>query len=314
MTAQGPTADSPPIWKLVCAYLILYVVWGSTFLAIRFTVETIPPFLSGGIRFFAAGAILLAVRGFQVRGHTGSTRISARSWALALRASLLPFVVSYGIITVAEQYVPSYAAGLIIALEPLWFCLLGWLFFGGRRPTARNYAGIVLGFAGMCALMGGDWREVSLSSSYTMWMFLLLLSTLAWVAGAFISADPRISSDTLTSSGIQMLCGGTILIALQYICSALTGEWPHFGTFSLKSALAVAYLVLFGSLAAYSAFLWLMRVEPSSRVSTHGFVNPVIAVILGVVLGGEELHRGTLIALPLVVASVALLISSSKEQ
>ena len=307
-----PAADRPPLWKLICAYLILYIVWGSTFLAIRFTVETIPPLMSGGIRFFAAGAILLAARAFHNRG-TG-LKVSAHSWALALRASLLPFVISYGIITAAEQYVPSYAAGLIIALEPLWFCLLGWLFFGGKRPTARNYAGIALGFAGMCVLMGGDWREVSLTSGYTMWMFLLLLSTLAWVGGAFISADPRISSDTLTSSGLQMFCGGVVLIALQYIYSAFTGEWPHFGAFSMKSALAVAYLVIFGSLAAYSAFLWLMRVEPASRVSTHGFVNPVIAVILGVVLGGEELHTGTLIALPLVVASVALMISSSSSQ
>ncbi len=293
-----------PKWLIIFAYLMVYIIWGSTYLAIRFSVETIPPLLSGGIRFLAAGAILLCVRLFQRRELP-----TARGWRLAFRAALLPFALTYGLITTAELVVPSSVAALLVAIEPLWFCLVGWLLFKGKKPLLRHYAGIALGFAGVCVLVVGDPNvELSFESRYTLWMVLLLLSSLTWVIGAFVSADPRIHSDALTSSGMQMFCGGAVMMLSQYALSLATGNYPQFHAFSARSALALGYLVIFGSLVAYSSFLWLMRVEPANRVATHAFVNPVVAVLLGWLLGGEALHMNMLLALPLVIASVILMI------
>ncbi len=298
------SSPKPPKWLIILAYLIIYIIWGSTYLAIRFSVETIPPLLSGGIRFLAAGAILLCARLLQRRELP-----TARGWRLAFRAALLPFAVTYGLVTTAELVVPSSVAALLVSIEPLWFCLVGWLFFKGKKPLLRHYVGIALGFAGVCVLIVGDPNaELSFESKYTLWMALLLLSSLTWVVGAFISADPRIHSDALTSSGMQMLCGGAVMMLSQYALALATGNYPHFHAFSVRSALALGYLVLFGSLIAYSSFLWLMRVEPANHVATHAFVNPVVAVLLGWLLGGESLHTNILLALPLVTASVILMI------
>ncbi|MDO5115609.1 MAG: EamA family transporter [Synergistaceae bacterium] len=300
----GAAAERPARWLIIVAYLLLYVVWGSTYLAIRFSVETIPPLLSGGLRFLAAGAILLTVRLSLTKSLP-----TASGWKMAFRASLLPFAVTYGLITTAEMVVPSSIAALLVSIEPLWFCLIGWLFFNGKKPLPRHYAGIAFGFAGVCVLVAGDPNaELSFSSGYTLWMLLLLLASLTWVTGAFIAANPNIHSDALTASGMQMLCGGAVMMALQYGLSCVTGEFPEFQAFSARSALALGYLVIFGSLVGYSSFLWLMRVEPANRVSTHAFVNPVVAVLLGWLIGGEQLHVNMLIALPLVVISVILMV------
>lgn len=301
---QAGNEAAPPKWLVLTAYLLLYVVWGSTYLAIRYSVETIPPLLSGGIRFLAAGAILLPLRIMR----TGRPP-TAKGWKLAFGASLLPFAVSYGLITSAETVVPSSIAALLVSIEPLWFCLLGWLFFKGMKPLTRHYAGIALGFAGIVVLVAGDPNaDLTFQSGYTFWMLVLLLASLTWVAGAFIAANPDIHEDALTASGMQMLCGGAVMTAMQYAVSVFTGKYPEFHAFSAVSAAALAYLVLFGSLVGYTSFLWLMRVQPANRVATHAFVNPVVAVLLGWLIGGEALHINTLIALPLVVVSVVLMV------
>ena len=303
-----PSAEQPRRWLLAAAYITVYIVWGSTYLGIRFSVETIPPLLSGGLRFLSAGLILFGVRAIQRRRLP-----SARGWGYAFLASLLPFVITYGLITAAERIVPSSIAALLVAVEPLWFCLIGWLFFNGEKPLLRHYGGIAVGAAGIIALVAGDPNvELSFNSSYTFWLIVLVLSGVSWVVGAFFAANPKIDADALTSSGMQMLCGGAVMMAAQYALSAWTGEWPAFGTFSQRSVIALAYLVVFGSIAAYSAFLWLMRVEPANRVSTYAFVNPVIAVFLGWLMGGESLHWNMLLALPLVVVSVILMIWEPK--
>ncbi len=294
----------PARWLVLAAYFSLYFIWGSTYLAIRFTVETIPPLFSGGARFLAAGAILLTIRLVRTKNFP-----SCRGWLLALRASLLPFVISYGLITTSELFLPSSIAALIIALEPLWFCLIGWILFGGAKPTNRQYAGIVAGFIGVCVLVAGDPNvEISFESSYTFWLIMVLMSSITWVIGAFISKDTNIHTDPLTSSGMQMLCGGAMMVLFQCAFSYITGDFPRFSAVSLRSVLSLFYLIIFGSLVAYTSFLWLMRVEPASRVSTHAFVNPIVAVLLGRLVGGEELHAGMLLSMPLVIISVMLMI------
>lgn len=296
--------NRPSKAALIFAYLMVYIIWGSTYLAIRFSVETIPPFFSGGARFLSAGIILFTVRYIQ-SGH----RTTLQGWKNAFMASLLPFVISYGLITSAETVVPSSIAALLVALEPLWFCVLGWLFFNGERPAKRHYVGIILGFLGIFILVAGDPKaDFSFESSYLIWVMMLILSGLTWVTGAFISKNPKIHEDSLMSSGMQMMCGGAVMMSIHFLLSAFNGSYRVMPSFSEKSVLALIYLIIFGSLVAYSSFLWLMRVEPANRVATHAFVNPVVAVFLGWLLGGEHLSVNMLVATPLIIASVILMI------
>ena len=307
MPAAG--TDKPSKAALVFAYLMVYIIWGSTYLGIRFTVETIPPFFSGGARFLSAGIILFALRSV-MSGY----RTTVSGWKNAFFASLLPFVVSYGLITSAETVVPSSIAALLVALEPLWFCLIGWLFFKGARPAGSHYIGITLGFLGIFFLVAGDPNaDFSFESSYIIWVLMLILSGITWVMGAFISKNPQIHQDLLMSSGMQMMCGGAVMMLIHFFVSAFTGNYQNMASFSSRSVLALIYLIIFGSLVAYSSFLWLMRVQPANRVATHAFVNPVVAVFLGWLLGGEHLSMNMLIATPLIVASVILMIRDPRR-
>ncbi|OUO93748.1 EamA family transporter [Cloacibacillus sp. An23] len=303
MTLEAGGA-APKRWQLLLAYFLMYVVWGSSYLAIRYSVETIPPLLSGGIRFMTAGLVLLPLRLARTRDFP-----TARGWRLAFLTSLLPFSVTYGLITTAETVIPSSIAALLLAIEPLWFCLLGWLFFNGRRPAARHCIGIAAGFAGVCILIAGDPNaDLSLRTGYTFWMLLVVAASVTWVLGAFFSKNPGIHGDPLTVSGMQMICGGAQMFALQLALAACTGEFPDAGGFSLRSGVALCYLIFFGSLAGYTSFVWLMRCQPANRVATHAFVNPVIAVIMGGLAGGEPIHANVIAAAALVVFSVIVMI------
>lgn len=306
---MGISIERPSGLKIIFAYLMVYIIWGSTYLAIRFTVETIPPFLSGGARFLAAGIALTVGRSIYLKRG-----IPTEGWKHAFLASLLPFVITYGLITNAETVVPSSIAALIIALEPLWFCIIGWLFFNGAKPIFRHYAGIFLGFVGIVLLVVCDpSADFSFDSAYLIWILALIVSGFTWVIGAFVSRNPRIHEDTLMSSGMQMICGGGTMMLLHFIVSSFTGA-PAAGTFSSKSLIALLYLITFGSLVGYTSFLWLMRVEPANRVATHAFVNPVVAVFLGWLFGGEELSLSLLLATPMIVLSVVLMIWRPKER
>lgn len=302
--------EKAPRWKLLFAYLSLYIIWGSTYLGIRFTVETIPPFLSGGMRFLAAGALL-----FSARWCLHRRMPSLRCWWKALWTSLLPFVVAYGLITPAERHVSSSVAAVIMATEPAFFCLIGWLCFRGARPTAKTYTAMALGFTGVCILIMGDpAADLSIKSGSLIWLLMLLAAALAWVFGAFFAAEPGIDSDPQTASAMQMLCGGAVMMALQYSWSFYTGSYPVLSSFSSRSLLALLYLIIFGSIVGYTSFLWLMRVEPADRVSTYAFVNPLVAVLLGLSLGNETLHDNLWFALPLIITSVALTNYDQKKQ
>lgn len=302
MTQKTPAP--PPKTLLILAYTVLYIVWGSTYLAIRFSVETIPPFLSGGIRFLTAGAVLFTFRSLQ----TGK-KPTLGNWRYAFIGGQLPFTITYGTLTMAERVVPSSIAALIVALEPLWFCVIGWLCYKGPRPTAANCLALVLGFTGTALLVAGDPNtDFSMNPGYVIWILAIFLSTFTWVFGAFVSRNPKIHEDTLMAAGMQMLCGGAAMMAIQTAISLATGKSVDPTAISARSAASLLYLITFGSIITYSAFLWLLRVEPASRVSTHTFVNPIVAVFLGWVLGGETLHAGMLAGAPLIIASVVLMI------
>lgn len=289
---------------LVAAYSVLFIVWGSTYLAIRFSVETIPPFFSGGLRFLTAGALLFTFRSLQ----TGK-RATPANWRGAYIGGLLPFAVTYGLLTMAERTVPSSITALIVALEPLWFCVIGWLCYNGPRPALRNYIALILGFTGTVLLVAGDpGADFSINSDYLLWIFAIFISTFTWVFGAFISRSPHIHEDPLMASGMQMLCGGATMMGVQLVISLISGETVDIGAISFRSAAALGYLIIFGSILAYSSFLWLLKVEPAGRVSTHTFVNPIVALFLGWLIGGETMHKGMLMGAPLIIISVLLML------
>ena len=294
---------------LIIAYALLYIIWGSTYLAMRFSVQSMPPVLTAALRFLTAGLILLVICAFR-----GVKKPAADGWRRAAAASVLTFVVCYTLITCAEVRVPSSVTALIASFDPLLYCIFGWLFFHGPRPGLRHFIAIMVGVAGAYFIISnGSGSEESIRASQLFWMLAVLCSSVSWVLGAFISRDSKIHEDSLMTSGMMMLCGGSILAVLQLAISLWTGVFPDPASFSLQSVLAVLYLAVFGSVIAYTAFLWLMRVEPASRVSTYAFVNPVMAVFLGWLLAGEHIHRNMLIATPLVVLSVILMIWEPRQ-
>ena len=300
------TETRPSRALLFGAYGAIYGIWGSTYLAIRFTVQTLPPFLSGGLRFFLAGLLLYAL----VRPRTEAPTL--RGWLQAAKVGFLVFLLSYGVVTWASVTVPSGVVALIIALEPLCFLLTDWACFGGSRPVRREVWGLVLGFGGSALLVGGD-PHVSFQGAggtYLLWMLAVLASCFTWVYGSLLTRTGRIHRDVFLSTAMQLLTGGVQLLLL----GTLWGDWGRLGEASPLSVLSLAYLVVFGSLVAYTAFIWLLKVEPVSRVATHAFVNPVVAVFLGWLLGGERVGLETLVAGGLIIAAVLLTLTARKPE
>lgn len=297
MTGRNLSTASPH-WRVVAAFAAIYVIWGSTYLAIRFAIETIPPFLMGGARFLTAGAILYAFA--RARGAAPPSRIHWRS-AIIIGGMLL--LGGNGGVILAEQMVPSGLAALIIATVPLWMVLLNWLRGDGIRPTAGVALGLVLGVTGIALLVGpGGAAGIGVNP---IGVAVLVLASLSWSIGSLYSRRARLPADPLVATAIEMLAGGGLLAAL----GTATGEVGQiqFAQMSPRSLLALGYLIAFGSLVAFSAYVWLLRVSTPARVSTYAFVNPIVAVLLGWALAGEALTPRMLLAAALIVTAVVLI-------
>lgn len=289
------------------AYAAIYVIWGSTYLAISFTVEAIPPFFSGSMRFFLAGGALLAWRLAR-----GGERPTLKGAAAAFKVAAIMLVGGYGGVVWAQQTVPSSVAALIISIEPLWFVLFDWLFFKTRKPGLTEAAGLVLGFGGTVFLVADQsGYSFSLSGTHTAGLLVLLAATVNWTIGALYSRKAPVAKSSMLSTAMQMTAGGVLLLAL----SAVSGEFGRLSpaVFTFKSVAALGYLVVFGSIIGFSAFVWLLRVDRASRVITHTFVNPLVALILGWGLGGEAITAPMLISAGVIIFSVILIIRSGSE-
>jgi drug/metabolite transporter (DMT)-like permease len=278
------------------ALLTVYIVWGSTYLAIRVMVETMPPLLSAGVRFAVAGAIFLTV--LRARGGAARVRIApAQAGAAALVGTLLCFGGN-GLVTVAEEDVPSGLAALVIGAVPLWVVVMRLL--DGERVPRGTLAGVAVGFAGLAVLvLPGDRPENAPLAG----MLLLVLASVSWAAGSFYSRRMDLPADTLVSTALQMLLGGAAMgiVAL----AAGEGGEVDLGAFSTRSALAFLYLIVVGSLLAFTAYSWLLRNAPISTVATYAFVNPVIAVVLGALILSEEVTATVALGALAIVLSVA---------
>ena len=295
-----PGAGSPSRAKIILAFLAIYIIWGSTYLFIRFGVASIPPFMMAGTRFIFAGLFLYFWN--RRRGVPAPTRIQWRSAAIV---GALLLLIGNGGLSWAEQAIPSGVTALLISTSPIWFVLLDWIWFGGKRPAGRVVAGLALGLAGVVWLIGPD--NIIHGGGFPLsGLLVLMLATGSWAAGSLYSRRAILPASHSMATGMEMVAGGVLLYAL----SALTGEpWRvDPATVTLKSMLAVGYLSVFGSLVAFSAYVWLLRVVPASRVSTYAFVNPLIAVFLGWTLGGEEFSSRVGIAALIIVAGVVLIV------
>ncbi|NLX10527.1 MAG: drug/metabolite exporter YedA [Chloroflexi bacterium] len=288
-------------WDLVAAFAAVYLIWGSTYLGIRFAIDTIPPFLMAGSRFLMAGAILYAWM-----RRTGAARPALHFWKTMTIVGALLLVGGNGGVTWAEQYVPSSIAALVIGATPLWITLLDWLVFRGPRPTWRIVAGLATGLAGIALLVGP--AEIARGEGIKLaGVAALMLASISWALGSLYSRTARLPDVPALATGMEMLAGGALLVLL----GTLTGEWSELdlGAISAKSAIALIYLTLFGSLIGFSAYIWLLRNTSAANAATYAYVNPVVALFLGWALAGESITPRTLVAAAIIIGSVVLITS-----
>jgi len=305
--AHPPAAD-PGLAPLLAAFGAVYVIWGSTYLAIRWAIETMPPLAMASVRFLIAGGLLYAWA--RSRTPPGPTRTATRDqWRAAVIAGALMLGGGNGAVSVAEQWVPSGTTALLVASVPLWLVVLDVLVGSRTRPSTRALVGLVVGFAGVGLLAGspggGEGGTLELLGT-----LLILGGCAAWAAGSLYLRYAPPPPRPLMWVAMQMLAGGAIL----GLAALVRGEWAAFhpAQISLRSGLSLAYLIGFGAIIAYSAYVWLVRVTTPARIGTYAYVNPVIALFLGWWLAGEPLGFRSVLAAAIIVGSVIVIVSESR--
>jgi drug/metabolite transporter (DMT)-like permease len=298
------TTKAQPRGRIIAAFAAVYLIWGSTYLAIRFAVETTPPFLMAAVRFLLSGVIL-----YWIARARGSYRPSLSHWKSATIVGALLLVGGNGAVVWAEQTVPSGITALIVAILPFWIVILEWVLPGHRRPTPGIIAGLIVGIVGLSILLGPAIMSQKSEMSAT-GGFILILGSLSWALGSLYAKRAKMPSPILTT-GMEMLSGGVLLL----ICAFIFGEPGRFDVHAVSRAslLGVLYLATFGSLIGFTAYIYLLEHVPASRVATYAYVNPVVAVILGWFIGHEPLTLRTVIAAAVIIGAVALITTARSE-
>lgn len=288
--------------RLLTAFLAIYLIWGSTYLAIRFGIESIPPFLMIGGRFLIGGLALFLFARF----HRG-IRPSRKDWRGASVTGILMLSGGTGLVAWAEQYVPSGLTALLVATVPLWIVVLDWIRPSGVNPGKAVLLGLVLGFGGVAVLMSPGFtgsQPVNLLGA-----IVIVFATLLWATGSLVSrytAEP----DPIAGMGMKMIAGGLALVLL----SAGRGELTDFSMMdiTLRSWTAFWYQVVLGT-AAFAAYLWLLKVSTPAKAATYAYVNPVVALLLGAMLAGEELSWRIALASIIIITAVAIIVTRKKS-
>ena len=293
--SQG-APSSLAIWA---ALLAVYIVWGSTYLAIRFAVQTMPPFLMASARFLVAGSVLYAWR--RLKGDPAPTKIEWRSAAIV---GLCLLLAGNGGLVWAEQHVASGIAALLIGATPLWMALIDALRPHGQKPSAQTVLGIVIGFCGIALLINPTQAAGNRESVDLIGAIVLLGAAFAWSAGSLYSRKAQLPASPLLGTAMEMLVGGAALL----VFGVLVGDVQalNFRAMAPASWLGLGYLIIFGSLIGFTAYTWLLRVAPTPLVSTYAYVNPVVAVVLGFFLAGEALTARSILATVIIVGAVVL--------
>jgi drug/metabolite transporter (DMT)-like permease len=296
----------PPTWQVLLAFGIIYFVWGSTFLAIRIGVAEVPPFLLAGMRFLLAG---IALYGWmRVRGAASPT---GREWASASLLALLIFVFDYGLLFWAERRVPSGIAAIMLATIPMFMALSEIFILGTQKLTLRLAVALLVGIAGVAVLVSHrlSFGEVPIDTSGAI---ALLIAAISWSVAAALSRKLPLPASKPVSSGAQMLCGGVLLTLTAGALGEFRGFHPQ--AVSRTAWAALAYLVVAGSIIAFTAYVWLLHHESPTRVGTYAYVNPVVAVALGYFLGGETVGPRTLLGTLLVLVSVIVITTTPAKK
>ena len=304
MTTDSTSA--PSRLALGVAFAIIYVIWGSTFLGILFATQTLPPFLMASARFLVAGALLYAWS----RLVNGAAAPSFANWRATAIVGTLLLLGGNGLLVWSELRIPSGVAALLVGTVPCFMVLLDWLRPGGARPTGLVIAGLLLGLLGLVLLVGPD-NLMGGGRADLLGAVVVVVGSFLWALGSVYSRHAATPSSPFLSTAMQMLGGGVALLLL----SVLLGEpWAFDASaVSLRSVLGLLYLIVFGSIVAFSAYIWLLRVSTPTRVSTYAYVNPVIAVILGWAFAGEDLTPRMAIAAAVIVSGVALITLAPKR-
>jgi drug/metabolite transporter (DMT)-like permease len=294
-------SETAPRWQVLTALAAIYLIWGSTYLGIRYALESLPPFLMAGSRFILAGSLLLI---WQWR--RGAARPARVHWRSALIIGGLMIVGGNGGVTWAEQHVPSGLAALMIGAVPIWIVMFDWLAFGGARPNGRMALGLVGGLSGLALLIGpaefAGGERINLIGGAA-----LVTAAISWAIGSLYSRRAPLPAVALQATGMEMLAGGI----LEYVVGTLLGEWSQvdLGGVSLRSGVALLYLGLIGSLVGFSTYIWLLRHTTPARAASYAYVNPVVAVILGWALAGENVSLRTILATAIIIGSVVMITS-----
>ncbi|MGA9387763.1 MAG: EamA family transporter [Candidatus Bathyarchaeia archaeon] len=284
--------------KVAAAFAAVYLIWGSTYLAISFVEESLPPFFMAGTRFLIAGSILYAWT--RLRGTPRETR---SDWGKMFVTGGLMLLGGHGAVIWAEQWVPSGLTSLLVSTVPLWMVLSNYL-WNRSKPNAKVAAGLALGFAGVILLAGGV-ESLGASSVDITGATILVFGAFLWANGSLYSRSARLSSSPLLGTAIEMLAGGLLLL----IASLILGEWTHIrlDLVSARSAVSWVYLIVFGSLVGFTSYIWLLKNVPPSQASTYAYVNPIVAMFLGWALAHEPFSLRNAVAAAIILAAVVII-------
>lgn len=298
-TEPSHSPHHAPLGLVIAAFAAVYVIWGSTYLGIRYAVESIPPFLMAATRHLTAGVLLFAFA--RARGAKAPTLVE---WRDAAIAGTLMLVIGNGGVTWAEQMIPSGIAALLVALTPVWMVLMDWARPGGIRPRALVGLGLIVGLAGVVLLARKQMSGAS--AAYGWGVAALLAASICWALGSVFNRTARKPESAFLGVALQMITGGVILLGW----SVLQGEPKQF-SFERVTALSFwswLYLTIAGSLVAYTAYVWLLHNTTPARVATYAYVNPLIAVLLGCTLGREAFSPEIYLAGGLIIVAVVLVL------
>ena len=306
MPAIAEQTNRKHLIMIILAFAAIYTIWGTTYLGIRVAVETIPPFFMAGGRFLFSGILIFII--LRLRGVPMPKRLHWRS-AVFLGAFLI--VGGNGLVTWSEQQVPSSTAALVVATMPLWMALFDWLIFKGKRPGKRVNLGLVLGLAGIALLIGPGQILGTASFSLTA-LLILLLAPILWSLGSLYSRQAVLPENTFMAISMEMLAGGLLLL----LAGLVTGEAGQLqiSAFSTRSLAAMAYLTIFGSIIAFTAYIWLLKQVAATKVATYTYVNPVFAVFLGWLILGESITTTTIAAVVVIILAVVLITTERPDK
>ncbi len=293
-------STSPSRLSIWFSMLVIYIVWGSTYLAIRVGVQTIPPFYMAATRFLIAGGLLYAWQRF-----SGKAAPSRQDWLSAGLVGLLLLTGGNGILSWSEQRVPSGISALLVGAAPIWMVLIDLILPKSKKPNFQVYLGILVGFMGIVLLVGplnilGNAQQLD-----RIGVLGVLCSSVLWASGSILNRETKFSAAPLLAPAMQMLVGAVGLIVI----GTLVGDWHnlHISQISMPSLMGLLYLIFFGSLAGYVSYIWLLRVAPTPLVSTYAYVNPLIAIFIGSLLAQEELNLRILVAAIIIISSVGII-------